>query len=437
MPASDVDLVTDIRAAVLSQSPRGGRAILWMVVLLFGVGLYWAYESEIEEVTRGDGKVIPSSQVQVIQNLEGGIVSEIPVQVGDLVERDQMLLRIDETRFASSYQESRVSYLALLAKAARLRAETSDSPFQVPKEVAAEMPEIGEREQRLYDSQKRELATTLGILREQMQQRSNEIRELKAKQEELSRGMALLQKELDLTRPLVEQGAAAEVDLLRLERQQSQLRGEYDATRLAIPRAQSRYQEASWALREAELNFANKAKLELNETLAKLDGISASALAIEDRLKRTAVRSPVRGTIKQILVTTVGGVVQPGMNLMEIVPLEDSLLVEARVKPADIAFLRPQQEAMVKFSAYDFTIYGGLEANLENISADSITDEHGNAFYLVRLRTKKNYLGTEANPLPIMPGMVATVDILTGRKTVLNYLLKPLLRAKYMALRER
>ncbi|MCK5319470.1 MAG: HlyD family type I secretion periplasmic adaptor subunit, partial [Anaerolineales bacterium] len=183
--------------------------------------------------------------------------------------------------------------------------------------------------------------------------------------------------------------------------------------------------------------FHNKAKGELNDVLAKLEEFSASSVALEDRLKRTAVRSPVKGTINQILVNTLGGVIQPGMDLIEIVPLEDTLLVEARIKPSDIAFLRPDQEAMVKFTAYDFTIYGGLDARLEHLSADSITDEQGNSFYLARLRTQKNYLGSETNPLPIIPGMVTSIDILTGKKTILSYLLKPVLRAKYMALRER
>jgi adhesin transport system membrane fusion protein len=190
-------------------------------------------------------------------------------------------------------------------------------------------------------------------------------------------------------------------------------------------------------MQEEKLAFYNKAKAELNDVLSELEGLSATAIALEDRLKRTSVRSHVNGTINQLLVNTVGAVIQPGMDLIEIVPFEDTLLVETKIKPADIAFLRPNQEAVVKFTAYDFTVYGGLDAKLEHISADSITDEKGNSFYLARLRTNKNYLGTEDDPLPIIPGMVASVDILIGKKTVLSYLLKPVLRAKHMALRER
>jgi adhesin transport system membrane fusion protein len=274
------------------------------------------------------------------------------------------------------------------------------------------------------------------ILHEQIRQREHEYGELTSKLEELTRTYALLKKELELTRPLVSQGAVSEVEVLHLERQASQMQGEISTIKQTIPKAQSRLQEAQLDLRENQLAFFNKAKEELNEVLAELEEVSASAIALEDRLRRTNVRSPVTGTINRLLVNTVGGVIQPGMDLVEIVPLEDTLVIEAKVKPADIAFLRPKQEAKVKFTAYDFTIYGGLEAKLEHISADSITDEKDNSYYLVRLRTNKNYLGPESDPLPIIPGMVASVDILTGKKTILAYLLKPVLRAKYMALRE-
>jgi adhesin transport system membrane fusion protein len=437
MATTDVDYATDIRASILAETPKGGRIILWITAALFIIAIIWASVSEIDEVTRGDGKVIPSSQIQIVQNLEGGILSEILVDVGSMVKKGQLLLRIDETRFSSSFQENRQKYLAHKAKAARLHAEASNTPFQIPEEVARETPEASTREQELFKSRNQELKATLAILQEQVLQRSQELKELKAKQEELQRTYSLIKKELEMTKPLVGQGAVSEVEMLRLERQSSEMLGDLDAIRLAIPKAKSKLDEAKIAIDEEKLAFHNKAKAELNDVLAKLSEFSASSVALEDRLKRTSVRSPVNGTINQILVSTLGGVIQPGMDLIEIVPLGDTLLVEARIKPADIAFLRPDQEAMVKFTAYDFTIYGGLEARLEHISADSITDEQENSFYLVRLRTQKNYLGTEEKPLPIIPGMVASVDILTGKKTILSYLLKPVLRAKHTALRER
>ena len=436
MQAEDIDLTTDIRTSILAQSPRGGRAIIWVIFVLFLMFMVWAYYSNIEQVTRGDGKVVPSTQIQIVQNLEGGILSEIMVDVGELVKKDQLLLRIDETLFSSSFKQNRVKYLSYKARAARLLSEANGTSFEVPKEVMDENPEIGIREQELFESRNREFQSNMDILQEQISQREHEYKELTTKLEELARTFALLQKELELTRPLVAQGAVSEVEVLHLERQASQMQGEIATIRQTIPKAQSRLQESQLTLRESELVFFNKAKSELNEILAELDEVSASAIALEDRLRRTNVRSPVTGTINRLLVNTVGGVIQPGMDLVEIVPLEDTLVVETKIKPADIAFLRPNQEAKVKFTAYDFTIYGGLNAKLEHISADSITDEKGNSFYLVRLRTDKNYLGPESDPLPIIPGMVASVDILTGKKTILAYLLKPVLRAKYMALRE-
>jgi adhesin transport system membrane fusion protein len=436
MKAEDVDLTTDIRTSIMAQSPKGGRSIIWVVLILCVVSVVWAYYSEIEQVTRADGKVIPSTQIQVVQNFEGGILSEIMVDVGELVKKRQLLLRIDETRFSSSFKQNRVKYLLYKAKAARLLAEANGTQFIVPPEVTEEKPEIGVREKELFESREREFKSSMQILQQQIRQREHENNELSSKLEELTRTFALLNKELELTRPLVEQGAVSEVEVLHLERQASQMQGEIETINQTIPKAQSKLQEAELELRENQLAFFNKAKAELNEVLAELEDLTASAIAIEDRLRRTNVLSPVAGTINRLLVNTVGGVIQPGMDLVEIVPLEDTLVIEAKIKPADIAFLRPDQEAKVKFTAYDFTIYGGLDAKLEHISADSITDEEGNSYYIVRLRTTKNYIGPELNPLPIIPGMVASIDVLTGKKTILSYLLKPVLRAKYMALRE-
>jgi len=437
MPAADLDLATDIRSTILIQTPKGGRFILWGVLLFIVLSVIWAYQADIEQVTRAMGKVIPSRQIQVIQNLEGGILSEVLVQVGEIVEKDQLLLRIDETRFSAPYRESRMQYLAIKAKIARLQAETNDTAFAAPQEVIDEKPEVANREQELYDSRKLELAATLEILQEQENQQAQQLSELKAKLKELTRTYKLLNKELHLTTELISEGAVSEVEVLRLERQASQMSGEIETTKLSIPQAESRIQEAMRKLQEEKLAFKNQAKQELNEAYAKIEGVSASSIALMDRLTRTLVRSPVRGTVNQILINTVGGIIQPGMDLIEIVPLEDTLLIEAKIKPSDIAFLHPGQKAVVKFTAYDFTIYGGLEADLEHISADSITDEKGDTYYLVRVRTKKNYIGLEEDPLPIIPGMVASVDILTGEKTILNYLLKPILRAQKLALRER
>ena len=433
----DIDLVTDIRSTILVESPRGGRSLIWLTLILFICAIWWASVSEVEEVTRGMGKVVPSSQIQIVQNLEGGILAETYVNIGDIVEKGQLLMRLDEKRFSAPYQEYRYKYLALTAKEARLLAETEGLEMVLPKEVEEENATIAAREWQLYNSRKEELVTTIEILEEKAKQRRQDIAELKEKRTELGRTYQFLKKEIELTEPLVGEGAVSEVEILRLKRDASSMLGEIATTKLAIPRVQSQLDEALKEIKEEQLQFANNAKKELNEVQAELDALSATSVALADRLERTAIRSPVYGTVKQILVNTVGGVIQPGMDLIEIVPLEDTLLVEAQIKPSDIAFLRPEQEAMVKFTAYDFTIYGGLDANLEYISADSVTDEKGNAFYQVRVRTNQNYLQGKEGKMPIIPGMVATVDILTGKKTILSYLLKPVLKAKQTALRER
>lgn len=454
-------MVKDIRTTILVQSPRGGQLIVWMTLVLMALLVYWMYISEIDEITRGNGKVIPSSQLQMVQNLEGGILEETFVHEGDIVKKGQLLMRLDQTRFSAPYQESKSKYLSLLARAARLRAETEGKEMVMPDEmvnnvkvlerrfsiwknaeampeaVAKERSEVAHREQQLFVARQKKLATTIAILEEQSIQRKQELAELEEKSRELERTYQLLKREIDLTKPLVAQGAVSQVEILRLEREASTKQGEISGIRLSIPRVKSKISEAQKVITEEKLNFANTAKKELNDVEMELEGLTASATALADRLDRTSVRSPVHGTIKQILVNTVGGVVQPGMNLVAIVPLEDSLLVETQIKPSDIAFLSPKQRAIVKFTAYDFTIYGGLEAELEMISADSMTDEKGNSYYLVRVRTKKNFLESKQGRLPIIPGMQASVDIITGKKTILSYLLKPILRAREMALRER
>ena len=434
---ADAEYLADLAAGVERQNPRGGRFLLWGVVLFVVTAVYWASVAELDEVTRGVGKVIPSSQVQVVQNLEGGILAEILVFEGDVVEEGQTLLRIDDTRFASSYREGRASYLNLKAKAARLRAEADGGLFEAPEEVQRELPDLVQRESNLFRSRADELATNVGILSQQADQRRQELSELKVKEQSLSRSYRLLERELQLTAPLEKEGVVSEVEVIRLKRQLNDLKGELEATRLAIPRIRSTLEEAEQKVAEIQLEFRSDAREALNETLAELARVSEANQALEDRVKRTWVRSPVHGTVKRLMVNTVGGVIQPGMDILEIVPLEDSLLVEANIRPRDIAFLRPGQDVTVKLTAYDFAIYGGLDASLEHISADTITNEEGESFYLVRVRTDRNFLGTEEAPLPIIPGMQTEVDILTGKKTVLTYLFKPVLRGMNNALSER
>ncbi|TVO68609.1 MAG: HlyD family type I secretion periplasmic adaptor subunit [Sedimenticola selenatireducens] len=429
--------MTDVAAAQLIKTPKGGRLILWMAVLFVSAALVWANWAKLDEVTTGIGQVIPSSQIQVVQNLEGGIVGALLVSEGETVEKDQVLLQIDDTRFSASLRETRLQYLSLKAKAARLQAESELSEYIPPQEVLEERPNFIDLEKSLYQAKRSELDNNRKILEEQTAQRKQELQELNARQNQLRRSLSLVERELSMTQPLVKAGAISEVEVLRLEREVNELAGQLESTTLSIPRIQSTLDESLGKLEELDLRFKSKAREEWNAVNTELSGLVASSVALEDRVKRTAVRSPVKGTIKQLMVNTVGGVIQPGMELVKIVPLEDNLLVEAKIRPEDIGFLRPGQKTIVKFTAFDFAIFGGMEGKLEHISADTIKDDEGNSFYQVRVRTAKNQLGSETNPLKIIPGMQAEVDILTGKKTVLSYLLKPVLRANERAMRER
>ena len=429
------DFATDSDNAILRQEPLRARMLLKTIGIVIALFVMWAAVAELDEVTRGEGKVIPSKQVQVLQSLDGGLVSEILVQEGDIVQADQLLIKIDETRFASSFKENRAQYLGLQARIARLRAMSDGKAFLPPAEVQREAPEVVEQELQLYEAKRAEMNAAIAIARQQLAQRQQELSEAQARRAQAAQGFDLTSKELSVTKPLINSGAVSEVELLRLERDVSRFKGERDMASAQITRVQAAISEAQRKIEEVELNFRNDAAKELSESVAKLNSLAEGSVALSDRVKQSSIRSPVKGAVKRLLVNTVGGVVQQGKDMVEIVPLEDTLLLEARIQPRDIAFLRPGQSAIVKFTAYDFAVYGGLEGTLEHIGADTVTDEKGNAFYVVRVRTNKPGFG-DAN-LPIIPGMVAEVDILTGKKSVLAYLLKPVLRAKNVALTER
>lgn len=436
--SEDKEFITDVNAANLYGASFNSHLILLLSFSFVVIALVWANFAELDEVTRGSGKIIPSSHIQVIQNLEGGILSEVLVEEGELVEKGQPLMQLDEIRFNSSFKETKLKYYELLANTARLSAEVSGKPLIIPQEIIDHDPAQAEHARQLYNSRKSELEATVGILQQQVKQKEQELIELNSKENQISRSLQLLQKELDLSEPLVAQGAMSEVEMLRLRRSANDLRGELSSARLSIPRIQAYLDENKNKLAEQRIRFKTEALKELNEAKAELDRTTESASALKDRVNRTRIVSPVKGTVKQIKITTIGGVIQPGMDLLEIVPIEDQLLVEAEIRPADIAFLSPGQNAMVKLTAYDFSIYGGLEAKLEHISADTIVNEEDKkSYFVIRLRTNKNFLEKNGEKLNIITGMNADVDILTGKKTVLDYLLKPILKARQRALRER
>ena len=433
----DTEYMPELEGAILEDSPWIARFTVWIAGLLLIVALTWANYAVLEEVTTGEGKAIPSSKIQTIQNLEGGIVAEIFVREGQVVNKGDTLLRLDSTRFRSNQEESEVDRLALLAQIERLTAEAEGKPLTLSQEIIQQSPQLAEDERALYESRQQRLHSEQRTLREQLIQKQQEQAEFRAKQQQYRSSLALIQQELNMSTPLVASGAISAVEVLRLRRSLVEVRGALDATTLALPRAEAAANEMQSRIEQSELAFRAEAFKNLNEARTQWQKITASGVAIQDRVSRTTVTSPVKGIIKQLKINTIGGVVQPGSDMLEIVPLEDNLLIEARVRPQDVAFLHPGQKAMVKFNAYDYTIYGGLKANLELISADTIIDKDGRSFYLIQVRTDKNHLGSDEQPLLIIPGMVATVDIITGKKSVLDYLLKPVLKARAEALRER
>lgn len=427
----------EVSKALIEDAPRVIRLTIWGLIAFVAFCLLWAHFAVVDEVTRGDGKAIPSSRLQKIQNLEGGIVSELFVREGQIVNIGDPLLRLDDTRFASNVGETEADRLALLLRVERLSAEIQDRELLVAAEVREKVPRQAENEVQLFNSRRQQLLDEVAGLEEQLTQRRQELREFASKQSQFRSSLELLRQEIRMSEPLVAEGAISPVEVLRLRRAEVESRGQLQATTLAMPRAEAAIKEVERKIDETRGRFRSDALTQLNEARTDLSKIQSTGKALEDRVNRTLVTSPVRGIVKLLLVNTIGGVIQPGSDLVEIVPLDDTLLVETRIRPQDIAFLHPGQEAIVKFTAYDYTIYGGLKAKLEQIGADTVTDDEGNSFYVIKLRTNKSHLGSEEHPLLIIPGMVASVDIITGKKSVLSYLLKPIIRARAEALRER
>ncbi|MBB3243204.1 adhesin transport system membrane fusion protein [Pseudomonas sp. Tn43] len=428
----------EVNKALIEDAPRVVRLTIWAIIGFFVFLMLWAHFAVVDEVTKGDGKAIPSSKIQKIQNLEGGIVSELFVTEGQIVEAGAPLIRLDDTRFASNVGETEADRLSMLLRVERLSAEVDDRALNFPADVLKAVPVQAASEESLYISRRQQLHDEIGGLKEQLIQRQQELREFTSKQSQYRNALSLQRQEINMSEPLVAQGAVSPVEVLRLKRAEVETRGQLDATTLAIPRAESAIKEVQRKIDETRGKFRSEALTQLNEARTDLNKAQATGKALEDRVSRTLVTSPVRGIVNKLLVNTIGGVIQPGSDLVEIVPLDDTLLVEAKIRPQDIAFLHPGQDATVKFTAYDYTIYGGLKAKLEQIGADTITDEDKKTtYYIIKLRTERSHLGTDEKPLLIIPGMVASVDIITGKKTVLSYLLKPIIRARAEALHER
>ena len=419
-----------------------GHLLLITIAVILVTFLVWADNAVLDIVTRGQGKVIPSSQIQVIQNLEGGIMAGILVNEGDVVEKDQVLLRIDNTTAQSNYDDLHSRYLSGLASITRLIAEiagTAADDIVFPEELMRDAPELADDERKNARIRHEQLEAQVTVLRDQATQKQQEVEQLSSKIENLKQSLGLAQKRLNIINSM-EEGVVSQVDKLKAQQDVHDLKSEIEITQLQLPQAQSAEQEAQNRVREQELTFRAEAATELSKQRLEQASVIQQMKAGHDKVNRTEVRSPVRGTVKEIKIRTVGGVIKPGEDLMEIVPIEDTLLVEAQVRTSDRGFINVGQQATVKFDTYDYSIYGGLKATVEYISTDAIEDQNAGKkerFFRVRLRTDKNFLGTDQKPLFIGPGYTATAEILTDKKTVLGYLLKPILKARDQALRER
>lgn len=443
MAQTDFAFSNDVRAAVELRTPKTARLLLIASLALFITFLIWSYFAVLDEVKRGNGKVVPSRQTQVVQSLEGGIIADLLVQEGAIVDKDQALARIEDTNFASQFGEIRERRGAMAARVIRLEAETNGSTsVEFPAELMQSAPRAVQSERSVFEAHMRKLAQDIDVVQQQELQKTKEIDELRASEKRFLETLALLNRELALTRKLYDQKVVPEIEMLRADRQATDMRGQLAVVQATMVKTQAAVDEARSRRLNISTAFRAQAEDDLAKSRADLAVLEENIKSAEDRVRRTELRSPVRGVVNKLNVTTIGAVVAPGASVMEITPLDDTLLVEGRIRPQDIAFIRPNHEAVVKISAYDSSVYGSLHGKVERISADTITDEKGDknergeTFYRVMIRTETNHLGTAEHPLPILPGMVATVEILTGKKSVLDYLIKPARTLRDEALRE-
>ena len=435
----DYEYMNSLSAAVAERTPRRMRYVLYFWLIAITGFLIWASFTQIDEITRGTGEVVASGENQIVQNLEGGIVKEILVKVGDIVEKNQPLLKIDNQKSESQLDSNHIKELELEAKIIRLKAEAEGKSFDevLNGRENRDNASLIENERSLFLSKKKEFEAGINALKNQKKQKEQELKETQQKILHMERSASLIQEEVDMTEPMVKQGIKSKITFMKLQREQSKIVEELSAAELSLPRIDSGISELDNKISEAEEKFRNQAKEELNQTIVELMRIKENSNALGDQMSRTLVRSPIKGVVQKLYIHTVGGVIKPGQNLVEIVPTDDILWLEVKIKPSDIAFIYPGQKAVVKFTAYDFAIYGGLDGKVVHISADTAKDKKENSYYTIHIKTAKNYLGTDKKPLKIIPGMTVSVDILTGKKSVMDYILKPILRAKQYTFTER
>ena len=433
----DVEFMNSLSGALLASNATRLNGILYVISLVIIVFAVWAHFAELDERTRGIGRTIPSRQIQVVQNLEGGIVKEIHVFEGQFVKKDEILVTIDDTGVGSSFSESASKISELLAKSVRLKVEAGFVESMGGFDGDSKIVSLMDNEKRLFQSQLRQFENQKSVLNQQLRQRKIELADAREDLLSFRASKKMINREITLSKPLRDKNLISELEFLQLDQKALEKNQEIDRTKKKIEKLGLQIIEAEQKIKELEESRRVDAMEELNAVVAEMDRLNFMQVAIQDRVTRTNVRSPVDGIVKQLLINTIGGVLKPGMDILEIVPADKSVIVETKIKPSDIAFIFPGQKAVLKFTAYDYAIYGGLEGEVTHISADTITDDQGEEFYLVRIKSKDNYLGSEDDKKHIIIGMTAQVDIITGKKTVMQYIMKPILRAKNNALRER
>lgn len=432
------EFINDISAADLVDRNGAQWGLLLVIVVGILAFMTWAYFYEIEEVTRGPGRVIPSSQVQIVQSFEGGIIRSIDVMEGDLVEAGQVMMQLDDTRSSSRQGELREQESALLAEKLRLEAEASlASELTFPAELEDRNPLATSAEMEVFLSRRIQLEQEITVLENRLLQRQAELQELVGLRDKLSFTLEPLDAEIALSEDLFDRGALPQIELLRLRSRRAELAGDLIIAGSSEPKINASIREAESQIEAARASYVSSARARLARLQVELAVAQEGLRDANARVTRTAVRAPTRGTVNTVNVATIGAVVQPGGALVEIVPIDDRLLIEVDIRPQDVAFIRPGEHASVKITAYDYLVYGALDGTVKRIGADTIENANGEQFFRIVVETDRAYLGTEDNRLEIIPGMVASVDIQTGRKSVLSYLGKPVLRASSEALRER
>lgn len=433
----DTDFMEELEAATRLKPSESSHFMLIAVTALIAAFVIWSSLSEIEEITHGGGQVVPTQEIQVVQSLEGGILSELLVHEGDMVKKSQILLKVSDVAFASEERGTEARSLALKAKKARLEAEAKGVEFVVPQEIVEKFPDIARNEEALHHSRQQELSNAKSILDNKINSAQAGLAEVRAKINRLAESRKLLNQELVITKKMVEKKAVPKLEEIRLNRELSNISGQIREASEKKNGLEAELRGARRERQDREDKFKSQVLGELNDVESQVSQIDESLTAIGDRVSRTEVRSPVDGIVNKIMLKTIGGVIEPAMKLVEVVPLDDELKIVAKVTPQEIAFIHPGQDVNIKISAYDPQRYGSLKGKLVRIGANSGADRKGNVFFEIEVRANQNYLGTKENPLPITPGMVAQTEIITGKRSILSYLMKPVLRARDKAFTER